>query len=240
MTSRIFRKFPEVRRAPADHAVSTKGSRFDAITGRYSKLPYMVESQARVLRELITTHDCRDILEVGFYHGKSSLYIAAMLEDLDRGHLVTIDRDSAATRTPNIRDLLEATGLGHRVTPTFAFRSFTWELQRLISQTPRPSFDLCYFDGGHTWDETGFGVLLVDLLLRPGGILVLDDLNWSVASSAYYQRTPKRAAAFSPDEAATPGVRRTWELILPHLGYEYLEERQDFAWGIARKPSART
>ena len=178
----------------------------------------------------------RDILEIGFFHGKSSLYIAAMLEDLGRGHLVTIDQRSAlqpATRTST--SLLGDTGLAHRVTPIIAFRSFTWELQKLITQVPRPRFDLCYFDGGHAWDSTGFGVLLVDFLLRPGGILVLDDMNWSVKSSPHYRKNPKLTAQFSKDEAATPTVRRTWDLILPHLGYEHLEERKDISWGIARK-----
>lgn len=225
-------------RAAAATVAGTRWAHFDGITARYAKLPYMVEAQAAVLRDLVVENDCRDILEVGFYHGKSSLYIGAMLEDLGRGHLVTIDRRFARDRTPNIEGLLAETGLEHRVSPRFAFRSFTWELQTLIARTPRPGFDLCYFDGGHTWDETGFGVLLVDLLLRPGGLLVLDDLDWSIATSAAYRRRPERAAGFSTDEATAPGVRRSWELILPHLGYELLEERQDFRWGIARKPLA--
>lgn len=210
--------------------------RFDLITQRYSQVPYMSEKHARAMRDIVVENDFRDILEIGFFHGKSSLYIAAMLEDLGRGHLVTIDQRSALTRDPTIHQLLEETDLTDRVTPIIAFRSFTWELQKLISQTPRPRFDLCYFDGGHTWDSTGFGVLLVDILLRPGGVLILDDMDWSVKNSGHYRRNPKLGAKFSPDEAATPGVRRTWEVLLPHLGYTSFKELPDLKWGIARKP----
>ena len=186
-------------------------SKFDEITERFEKLPFMRAAQAEIIRDLIRETDAKDILEIGFFHGKSSAYIGAILEDLGRGTLVTIDDRSALGRDPTIHDVLRMAGLAHRVQPIFAFRSFTWELQKVISQVPRPHFDLCYFDGGHTWDNTGFGVVLVDILLRPGGLLVLDDMNWRVESSPTY-KNPKRRARFSEDETAAPTVRRAWEL----------------------------
>jgi predicted O-methyltransferase YrrM len=215
---------------------ATSPSKFDEITERFADLPFMKATQAGILRDLITQNDAKDILEIGFFHGKSSAYIGAILEDLGRGTLVTIDKRSALGRDPSIHDVLRLSGLAHRVQPIFAFRSFTWELQKLITQVPSPRFDLCYFDGGHTWDNTGFGVLLVDILLRPGGILLLDDMNWSVKTSHHYRKNPKLAAKFSDDEAATPAVRRTWELILPHLGYTGMHEIPEVKWGVARKP----
>jgi predicted O-methyltransferase YrrM len=214
-------------------------TKFDEITERLAKIPYMMEDRALIIRDIITQNNAKDILEIGFLHGKSSAYIAAILEDLDRGTLVTIDQSGALARDPSIYDLLRTTGLGHRVQPIFAFRSFTWELQKLIAQVPRARFDLCYFDGGHTWDSTGFGVVLVDILLKPGGVLVLDDMNWSVKTSSHYRKNPKRAAKFSEDEAAIPAVRRTWELILPHLGYTEMREIPEVKWGVARKAGGR-
>ena len=56
--------------------------------------------------------------------------------------------------------------------------------------------------------------------------LVLDDMNWSVKSSVHYRRNPKLTARYSPDEAATPTVRRTWDTILPHPGYDRLRGGQ--------------
>lgn len=213
-------------------------SKFIEITERFPSIPYMREKQAEIIRDLIVRNDAKDILEIGFYHGKSSAYIAAVLEDLGRGTLVTIDHRSALSRNPTIYDLLRSGGLSHRVQPIIAFRSFTWELQKLIAHTPRPVFDLCYFDGGHTWDSTGFGVVLVDMLLKPGGILVLDDMNWSVKTSQHYRKNPKLAAKFSDDEAASPAVRRAWDLILPHLGYTDMQEIPEIPWGVAQKPAA--
>ena len=145
----------------------------------FDDLEYMGHRQAKLMRDLIIKHDARDILEIGFFHGKSSAYIAAILEDLGRGHLVTLDRDAVRRREPNIEQVLSTLDLTHRVTPVYAHRSYTWEMAMMIQEKPRPQFDLCYFDGGHTWDGTGYGFCLVDMLLRPGGWIVFDDIPCS-------------------------------------------------------------
>ena len=211
-------------------------SKFEEITERFAEVRYMNAARAGILRDLIHRFDARDILEIGFYQGKSSLYIAGALEDLGRGQLTTIDRESAKKHDPNIETLLGQAGLAHRVTPVYAFRSFTWELQKMVAQDPRPQFDLCYFDGGHTWDETGFGFLLVDLLLRPGGVIVFDDMNWTVAGSAAYTKNVAKSATYSPDEAAARSVERVWDLLVPERGYERIERHDKIHWGVARKP----
>jgi predicted O-methyltransferase YrrM len=197
----------------------------------------MRHPQATLMRDFIIQHDARHILEIGFYHGKSSAYFAAMLEDLGRGHLVTIDLKSARSREPNIDQVLSNLGLAHRVTPVFAERSYTWELAKIIEATPRPQFDLCYFDGGHTWDPTGFGFLLVDMLLRPGGWIVFDDLKWTVEAAMQNRANPPRHwRACSPDERATPAVKLVFDLLVPHLGYSDMRIVNDGRWGMARKP----
>jgi predicted O-methyltransferase YrrM len=211
-------------------------SAFDRVTETWGDLKYMNLARAKFLRELIVTNDLQDLLELGFFKGKSSAYLGAVLEDLGRGHLTTMDRASARGHQPGITDVLEKVDLSHRVTPIFAHRSFTWELGSMLEQTPRPQFDFCYLDGGHTWDVTGFGFLLVDMMMKPGGIILLDDLDWSIASSPQ-AKTPggqKTYEAYSDDEKAAKGVRMTFEHIADHLGYD-IEEVPKFQWGIARK-----
>ena len=211
-------------------------SKFEEITERFAEVRYMNAARAAILRELIVRFDARDILEIGFYQGKSSLYIGGALEDLGRGHLDHHRPRGREEARPQHRGPARPGGLAHRVTPVYAFRSFTWELQKMIAQDPRPQFDLCYFDGGHTWDETGFGFLLVDLLLRPGGVIVFDDMNWTVAGSAAYTRNAAKSATYSPDEAAARSVERVWDLLVPERGYERIERHDKIHWGVARKP----
>ncbi|WP_194840005.1 MULTISPECIES: class I SAM-dependent methyltransferase [Aeromicrobium] len=211
-------------------------SAFDRVTESWGDLKYMDLPRATYLRDLVVKNDLKDLLELGFYKGKSSAYLAGMLEDLGRGHLVTMDRPSARKQQPEINEVLSTVGLSHRVTPIFAHRSFTWELGKMLEQTPRPQFDFCYLDGGHTWDVTGFGFLLVDMMLKPGGIILLDDLDWTIARSpqAKTEAGQRTYAAYSDDEKAAKGVRMTFEHIAEHLGYD-VEEVPEFQWGIARK-----
>jgi predicted O-methyltransferase YrrM len=213
---------------------------FERVEASFDELPYMRHPQATFMREFIIEHDVRDILEIGFYHGKSSAYFAAILEDLGRGHLVTIDRENALHREPDIMRVLSTLDLTHRVTPVFAERSFTWELGKMLQGKPLPQFDLCYFDGDHTWDGTGFGFVLVDRLLRPGGWIVFDDLPWTMeAAMKTRAKIPRYWRACSEDERAAAGVNMVFELLVPQLGYTDIRIANGGWWGIARKPFDR-
>ena len=211
-------------------------SKFELVDSMFCDVRHMQTEQAKILRDMIISEGARDILEIGFYQGKSSAYIAAILEDIGEGSLATFDLESAKEHSPNIETILEKTGLSHRVTPFFCKRSHTWELQRLINAPERPQFDFCYFHAGHTWDVSGFGVLLVDMLLRPGGAILMDDMEWSISRSPFYQKNPKMSKRYDHDEVVSKPVRMVWNTILTHLGYEYIREYKDQQWGLARKP----
>lgn len=214
---------------------------FDQVTQKFGDLRYMNENQAAYLRDFVAEKEIETVLELGFCHGKSSAYWAAILEDLGKGHLTTIDKCRGNPVSPSIDEVLDQLGLSHRVDYVFAHRSFTWELAKLIQQNPRPQFDVCYLDGGHTWDITNVGFLLVDLLLKPGGWIIFDDLDWTISKSV--ANRPKTARdpwiTYSQDERDAKGVRMVWELIVPEFGYVNRSEVPHFQWGVAQKPLAR-
>lgn len=212
-------------------------NKFDEVGEKYCKLRWMNEERADYMRSFIEEHDIKDIIEIGFLYGKSSAYFAAILEDRGTGHLTTFDLKTAADRDPNIFSILDSLQLGHRVTARMAERSYTWELAKLIQMEPRPIFDFCYYDGGHTWDTTGFGFLLVDMLLKPGGWIAFDDLNWTIDDD----KSPEWQAKFthySTDEKQSAGVRMVYESIAPHLGYGNFFEEKKFGWGFAQKKAS--
>ena len=195
---------------------------------------YMTLSRARKLQELIVEHDCKNLAEFGFYQGKGATFLAGILENLGRGHLTTFDKRHALALSPNIHDCLAKFDLTHRVTPVIAHRSFTWELAREIERDPTPRFDFAYIDGAHTWDGTGFTFFLVDALLKPGGIVVFDDLDWTLASSSGLRG--RVSDAYDKEELNAAQVRKVWELLVPLRGYVDMREEKQFHWGIARKP----
>ena len=73
-------------------------------------LPYMSLKKAQVMQNFIHKYNVSSILELGFYHGVSTCYMAAALEGIDRGSIVSIDLHSAKKREPNIEEFLVKCG----------------------------------------------------------------------------------------------------------------------------------
>ncbi|RMF91879.1 MAG: class I SAM-dependent methyltransferase [Nitrospinota bacterium] len=222
---------------------------FDVIAQKIGHLPHMAPKQGRVLYEFILQHDITQCLELGFAHGTSSCYIAAALDEKGEGHLTTIDLAEGAhpyfpparSRTPNIYELLEMTGLGRYVEPVLTGISYNWELMKIIEAQTRhgvcePLYDFCYIDGAHTWETDGFAFFLVAKLLKPGGWILFDDLKWSYAQSPglkeeeWVKRMPE-------EERCTPQIEKVFNLLVrQHPEFEDFQVMdQWWGWGWARK-----
>ena len=212
---------------------------FDRIDSQLDGLPFISSDRARSLYDFVIENECRDILELGFAHGKSSCYLGAAVQELGSGSVLTMDLAKARQRSPNIETLLEQTGLSEWVRPIYANRSFTWELMKVIEAATvdgrcRPRFDFCYLDAGHTWDVTGFGFFLVEKLLRPGGWLLFDDLRWTMANSPN-PSVREQAARVGEEEATTAQVGKVFSLLVEqHTGFGNLRVDKG-NWGWAQK-----
>ncbi|GAB5377990.1 MAG: hypothetical protein AcusKO_44520 [Acuticoccus sp.] len=209
------------------------------VNERFGHLKYMSYKKAQFLHKFCNEHDIDDVLELGFFHGKSSAFFAAIMEEKGSGHVHTFDLKAALKKTPPIEDVLRELDLSHRVTPVYCHRSFTWEMGKLIEKEPLPQYDLCYIDGAHTWDGTGFSFFLVDILLKPGGWVLFDDLDWSIAASPHARQTNFATyQAYDEEEREAMQVRKVWEVLVPQRGYTDRQEFSDLHWGLARKPLA--
>ncbi len=218
---------------------------FNQIDRHLKGLPLISSGRARALYDFVIENECRDVLELGFAHGKSSCYLGAAIQELGSGSVLTMDKATARGLSPNIETVLEQTGLSDWVQPVFANRSFTWELMKVIEAATvngrcRPRFDFCFLDGGHTWDVTGFAFFLVEKLLKPGGWLLFDDLGWTLA----HNNNPdvrRRAAQLPKDEATTAQVGKVFSLLVephPEFGNCRIERGRlidRYQWGWAQK-----
>ena len=111
---------------------------FDETDRKIGKLEYMTRGNAEFMRDFISDRNLSSLLEIGFFKGKSTAYFAAILEDLGRGHVTTIDKKSALDHEPNIDDVMETTGLSHRVTRILAEPDLRQRLSA-VGIEPRPS-----------------------------------------------------------------------------------------------------
>ena len=93
---------------------------FEEIVKHVRDVPYVRPAKGRILYDFVRKTKPVKCLELGFYHGSSSCYIAAALQENGNGHLTSIDRVSALELTPSIADMAQKTGLNDYITPILA------------------------------------------------------------------------------------------------------------------------
>ena len=196
-------------------------------------IPHMSISQSKEITSFILEHQPQNILELGFRHGVSTCYMAGALDELGRGNITTIDLISALRVDPNIESLLSTLGLSEFVTIFYEPTSYIWRLMKMLEEDPSPRFDLCYIDGAHNWFTDGFAFFLVDRLLKPGGWIIFDDLDWTYESSPSLKNTDK-VKNMPLDEKITPQVRKIYEILVkPHPAYDKFPIKD--GWAYAHK-----
>lgn len=202
------------------------------ISGIIGQYPYMSYKQAETISAFIDEENISSVLELGFRHGVSTCYMAACLAKKD-GRIESIDLLSALKVNPTAASLLEKLDLRHVVRLYYEPTSYTWRLMRMLEEDPKPRFDLCYIDGAHDWFVDGLAFFLVDKLLKPGGWIIFDDVDWtfasspSLADSEYVKRMPK-------EEKETAQIRKVYDLLVrthPSYGNFKIER----GWAYAQK-----
>lgn len=84
-------------------------------------------------------------------------------------------------------------------------------------------YDFVYFDGHHTMNVDAAPILVCAMLTRPGGLLSLDDYNWSMAGQKHNLDTMPHYegvynfAEYTEAQLATPHVRIIAEALLTPL-----------------------
>jgi predicted O-methyltransferase YrrM len=171
-------------------------------------LPFMTQSQAKWISDLVQKERLVSVLEIGFFHGVSTCYLAAAVVPFG-GHVTSIDIPFSGKLIPTAEQLVIACGLSESVTLVREPGGAAWHLMKLVAARHR--FDLCYIDDVHHWSVTGFHFFLGEKLLRPGGYLLFDDLNWTVVRSRSGNVTGQD---LTDEQRQTPQVRRVWELLV--------------------------
>jgi predicted O-methyltransferase YrrM len=133
-------------------------------------------------------------VEVGMAFCISTLAIADALSQTPAARLVSIDPHQSTGWGGAGMHLIGRAGLAHIV--TLIEETSQQALPRLAANGER--FDFAFIDGWHTFDHTLVDFFFADALLKPGGIVMLDDL-------------------------AYPAIRRVAQFILANRDYELLE-----------------
>jgi predicted O-methyltransferase YrrM len=220
--------------------------KFDKVIRLIEGIPFIAPDNARLLYDAIVDGNRRRLLELGFAHGAATCVMAAALDELSHGEVVAVDLESARHwQKPSVEELLARSGLSQYVTVVRETTSYTWYLRnelraRTDAGDPIECFDLCIVDGPKNWTIDGAAFLMADRLLRPGALLVLDDVDWTYAKADATRDATDGIAHrdLSAAERQTPHVREIAELlVMQHPSYRDFVFT-DTDWFLATKSSS--
>src|SRR5712692_8523363 len=152
-----------------------------ARAGEKQDLPLVDAEVGALLRVLATAVDASRILEIGTAIGYSGIWLAGALPA--GGMLVTMEMDPERARIA--RGNFARAGLADRV------NVIVGDAQRMLAKVAGP-FDLIFQDG----DKRLYTPLLDRLvaLLRPGGLLITDNVLWDGEVVPGFAAVPRHAA----------------------------------------------
>ena len=137
------------------------------------------------LRDLLVTHGVRSVIEIGLAYGSSALAIGEALcaaDATDVSHTI-IDPFQAASYGNVGQDAMIAAGLADHT--TFIEEPSSIALARLVADGV--TVDAAFVDGSHRFHEVFVDLYFLRKLVRPGGLVILDDAEWpSVAAALRY------------------------------------------------------
>ena len=165
--------------------------------GAAQDLPLIDAEVGALLQVLVRTSGATRVLEIGTCIGYSGLWMARGLPD--RGLLITMELDPGRARTA--KSHFAQAGVADRV------NVMTGDARLLVAKVSGP-FDLIFQDAG----KQMYGPMLERLvsLLRPGGLLVTDNVLWNGEVVPGYVSAPRR------DPEATAAIARYNQQITTH------------------------
>ena len=138
-----------------------------------------------ILRDALVAHGAHAVIEVGLGYGSSALAIGEALCSSGRtdiSHLV-IDPFQATSYANVGWDAITAAALAEHT--TFIGEPSSIALARLAADAV--TADAAFVDGSHRFHEVFVDLYFLRKLVRPGGLIILDDASWpSVATALRY------------------------------------------------------
>lgn len=161
------------------------------------------------LQEIVSEVRPSVSLEVGLAYGVSALFICDVLARLQNPRHIVIDPHQLQPSSTHMS--FEGMGLRNlqkagyeRLIEFYGDPSYL-SLPLLVSQGTK--VDFAFIDGWHTFDFASVDFFYVDLLLRSGGVVVIDDTDfpsvWKLCRYIITNRAYSVVRCLSAEEAAT-------------------------------------
>jgi len=148
------------------------------------------EAAMTEIYEFILFHRLPVCLELGSGHGATSCIMAAAAAEIG-GRVITTDIKLHQGANPQmLKEHVGVNNLEVVIDPL----GYNWYMADLIRANSKddicePLFDFVFLDGAHEWSPDALAVYLAVKLLKPGGWIVLDDINFFLRSMSFWRET---------------------------------------------------
>jgi SAM-dependent methyltransferase len=201
----------------------------------FSTIFLLPEGAMRDIYDCIVDNRLVSCLELGSGHGATSCVIGAAVAETG-GQATTIDM--CLHQPANAKTLKEHVGLGSELEVVIDPLGYNWWLadllkKQLVDGVYQPLFDFVFLDGAHEWQPDALAAQLAVHLLKPGGWLVLDDLNFVIRSMPRWKDSHGH---LSDRELDSYQVGMVWDLVIrQHAELEKFRVTECGRVGWARK-----
>lgn len=174
-------------------------------------------------------------LELGSGHGATSCLMAAAMEETG-GRVVTLDITQHEPASPRaIREHVGGLDNLEIVVDRLGYNwvMADWIAARTRNEEPLSMFDFCLLDGAHEWQPDALAVFLAVKLLKPGGWIVLDDVNFRLRSMEHWKTSHGH---LTDRELDTCQIGMVYDLVVrQHPELDSFRLSQEGRLGWARK-----
>jgi predicted O-methyltransferase YrrM len=182
------------------------------------------ERDGDALRDLLIAEGAETVVEIGLAYGRSALAIGEALVTVDAERPLHLLIDPfQATEWSNVGwQVLQSAGLD--AIARLVLQRSSLALPQLVAQGLVA--DAAFVDGSHRFHEVFVDLYYLRKIVRPGGVVMLDDMHWpSVRTAAHYfevnmgwREVPGAVAGGTIDPAT--GQARLRALRLPNPSFE--------------------
>jgi predicted O-methyltransferase YrrM len=190
-------------------------------------VPHTHNRACHLLYYLVSTIEKPNVLEVACCYGKATVYLAAAAKG-QGGRVCCVDLEPYLWEGKSVLDRLRDANLLDACDVTLGCDA-RWYLIDLFTKASSQWIDLAYIDAAHCVEVDSFAALAAWTHLKPGGILVFDDLDWipAVHGAPQFSRPDvSHVRAIFDYISALPDVedRACWG-----------QEEVEWTWGFVRK-----
>jgi len=179
-----------------------RGSVPDAAGAQVDLAPHSVtREQGEALRELAASEGATETIEVGLALGMSGLFLCEAVRERQGRH-TAIDPFQQESWNGAGRRTLEEAGVADVV--ELIEEESQLALPRLVGEGRE--FDLAFVDGDHRFEGVFLDLYFMTRLVRPGGVVVVDDMWMPAVRTAVAYLEKNLGASLEPDRL--PGAFR--------------------------------